>query len=150
MRWYSQGNLEDLRRLVAESGFGERQHGGRGRLQALLDALPGRARPKDGSLAGAVKRCQEGLVSSSVDDNGGDIDSPTWEPPSERHRQPERRPDPLPVPDVCPVCAVEVEWVAKRLPGGGVAPLPVCERHGRVSLTEEEELNLEHCAHGGR
>jgi hypothetical protein len=41
-RWYSQQDLEELRRLVEQSGFGDRQAGGRGRLKSLLnDALSG-------------------------------------------------------------------------------------------------------------
>jgi hypothetical protein len=137
-RWYSAKDLEDLRRLVAESGFGERQVGSRGRLQALLDALPGQAR-----ISGRKPSWADEAISNRPREllhrrKQGDIDPMDWMPPSARRRQPELRPEPLPPPDACPVCGVEVTWIAERVPGGSLMQVPCCELHGVVSLAEPE------------
>jgi hypothetical protein len=142
-RWYSSHDLEDLRRLVAESGFGDRQVGSRGRLRDLLDALPGEARTQGRKSAWAGQEISNRPRELLHRRDQADIDPTDWVPPSERRRQAELPSDPLPPPDECPICGVEVVWVTQKPPGGGTRQVPCCELHGLVSLTQDErDLNI--------
>jgi hypothetical protein len=144
MRWYSAEDLEQLQKLVEESGFAEGRTGSRTRLKGLLDDLSGVARtaPKKSSWAGEeVSRRPREMLGW-----GKDIEA-EWTPPSEHRRINEHRADPIPPAETCKGCGQEVLWIALRLPGGGIEQRPWCERCGPVDLSEPEP-DLEHCSCG--
>jgi hypothetical protein len=150
MRWYSQADLDELRQLVADSGFAERQAGSRSRLKDLLAALPGQARnPVDAGQRSSwsgedvSRRPRELLRRRPIDDDF------EWLPPFERRRAQleEARTDPLPAAELCPQCGVEVLWITQPLPGGGLTQVPVCEQHGLVDLSAPA-VDPDRCACG--
>jgi hypothetical protein len=135
MRWYSAQDLEELRRLVEESGYGERQPGGRKRLKTLLDDLPGLPRePSRNPLWAGEDMSPRPRQFLRRRDQDFETE---WLPPSERRMQ-EWHQEPIPPPVCCPSCGVEVTWIMQPVPGAADIQAPWCERCGSVSLEEPD------------
>jgi hypothetical protein len=134
MRWYSEADLAELRRLVEASGYAVGQKGARGRLKTLLDDLPGLPRePSRKPLwaGGDVSpRPRQFLARRDQDFETERV------PPNERRQIGEQHPEPIPPPVCCPRCGVEVTWIMQAVPGATDIQAPWCEGCGPVNLEE--------------
>jgi hypothetical protein len=147
MRWYTQADLEQLQRVVAQSGFAEQAQGTKGRLKSLLATVrtergPQRKeRPQQSSWSGEhVSRRPRELL------RRGDDDDDEWMPPGSGSTRPERQVAPIPPPETCPRCKAEILWVTQ--PGNG--QVPVCERCGAIDLRPPEPADPNRCARCGQ
>jgi hypothetical protein len=142
-RWYSEADLAELRKLVEQSGFGDRAYGGKGRLRDLLDttreAQP--QRPQKPNWAGEEVSRKPRQFAGRRDEQ---VET-EWTPPSERRQIEERPVAPIPPPVCCPRCGQEVLWIVQDVPGGGIEQRPVCEIHGLVDLSEPEPPDPNRC-----
>jgi hypothetical protein len=143
-RLYTQQDLDNLAKLVAESGFAERGHGSKGRLKGLVDSLGAiRPRPSFWDEQEVTKRPRQFGRRPDPDDDPGD-----WMPPAERRLQEPRREEPLPEAILCPTCKVEAVWIIQQQPGGGIVQLPICDKHGPIDLAPPP-VDPTQCPHCG-